>query len=380
MAELLLVGDISPVGVSNLTVTQRALDRLHEVDLVVGNLEAPVVAPGTAARAKAGPSLRSEKAALDVLAESIPRMFVSLANNHAMDFGTAGLASTQRWLQDAGWSWGGVGVESVARAPAIVEVDGIRIGILCATDPQFGIADDTSAGTAKFDMATISAVQAARAGCDRLIVSIHGGAELSFWPSPGWLDALRALIDAGADVVHAHHPHLHQGTVRYNAGWIMVSPGNFLVNPVHWSAPATRQSFGLRMNLRSLERPPVVSTWMCGMEDGRMDRVVLDCPRPTLPEVEMGWLSGPLENPSLLAALWQEYALDQWQRVYEKRFEGDARGAAVLRNGVKLGSLSTTLRVHRHGASGDHWRDQGLENTGIGRMLCAGGESVANNR
>ena len=57
--------------------------------------------------------------------------FVSLANNHCLDFKQAGLADTQRTLRAAGIAFAGVGTAAAAAAPALLERGGLRVAVLC---------------------------------------------------------------------------------------------------------------------------------------------------------------------------------------------------------------------------------------------------------
>ena len=68
----------------------------------------------------------------------------------------------------------------------------------------------------------------ARKDHDLVIVSLHWGEEYTDPPSPRQRRAARALIDAGADVVFGHHPHVLQGIESYQGGIIAYSMGNFL--------------------------------------------------------------------------------------------------------------------------------------------------------
>jgi poly-gamma-glutamate capsule biosynthesis protein CapA/YwtB (metallophosphatase superfamily) len=56
--------------------------------------------------------------------------FLSLANNHCLDYGAAGLLETQRVLQDAGMACAGAGLAAEAARPALVERAGLRIAFL----------------------------------------------------------------------------------------------------------------------------------------------------------------------------------------------------------------------------------------------------------
>ncbi len=154
---------------------------------------------------------------------------VSLANNHANDFESEGRASTRAALDAAGIAWSG----PVGSAP-VLERGGRRIGF---------IAFSTSVG--QHDLRRLDDVRrrvaelAERA--DLVVVSAHGGAEgvdaqhtpngtetYQGWDRGNLRAFARAAIDAGADLVFGHGPHVLRGLEVYNARLIAYSLGNFV--------------------------------------------------------------------------------------------------------------------------------------------------------
>jgi poly-gamma-glutamate synthesis protein (capsule biosynthesis protein) len=78
--------------------------------------------------------------------------------------------------------------------------------------------------------AVLRDVEAARASAavDVLVVSIHADLEFVDWPAPHRLALSRRIIEAGADLVLSHHPHVPQGLERHGRGLIAYSLGNFV--------------------------------------------------------------------------------------------------------------------------------------------------------
>jgi poly-gamma-glutamate synthesis protein (capsule biosynthesis protein) len=72
------------------------------------------------------------------------------------------------------------------------------------------------------------AVRKADVAADHVIISFHWGIEYQHQPSSAQRRLARASIDAGADVVLGHHPHVLQGVERYKNGLIAYSLGNFV--------------------------------------------------------------------------------------------------------------------------------------------------------
>ena len=205
---------------------------LSSADVAFANLEGPLADAGTSekcARSKPGrcwafrvPTRYAERlrdAGIDV---------VSLANNHAGDFGEPGRASTRAALDAVGIRYAGAPGE-VAR----LEVRGTRIAL---------VAFSTSAGTNDLrDVEGAARIVAeAKAAADIVVVSVHGGAEgadRQHVPSGheeflgedrGDLRAFaRAVVDAGADLVIGHGPHVVRGMEVLRGRLVAYSLGNF---------------------------------------------------------------------------------------------------------------------------------------------------------
>lgn len=208
-----------------------AKDILTRTDLTVGNLEGAICDGGRSTKGN-GPNSYSFRTPTSYghLLKEAGYDFMSMANNHANDFGEEGIRSTERVLQEQGILFSGIAgrVEST-----IIERKGLTIG-LCA----FGHNSYTLKHT---DLNTVGRiVDELVSCCDLVIVSFHGGAEgrtKSHLPygSETFLGenrgSLRELahfcIDHGADVVYGHGPHVVRGVEVYKDRFIAYSLGNF---------------------------------------------------------------------------------------------------------------------------------------------------------
>lgn len=235
---LTLVGDIMLGGSADEFMQRHGHDyafdgvsaELGRGDVLFGNLEGPLTDGGEpfpdkqylfrTPPAKVAPALA--RAGFDV---------VSLANNHTLDYGAVGLYDTLDALYDAGIRAVGAGPDLArARLPAIVEHDGHRIGFLAYSNtfPEEFWAEPDRPGTAFGHLEHVRAdVTALRERVDTVIVSFHWGREATTELRPYQPLLARAAIDAGADVVAGHHPHVLQGVERYRDGIILYSLGNF---------------------------------------------------------------------------------------------------------------------------------------------------------
>jgi len=214
----------------------RALaDTLRAADLTFGNLESPIVA-GTRQVDTAEGVFTAPRLAAASLARAGFTM-VSTANNHAWDGGRASAEETMRRLTAAGVLFVGSGFgRPMAEQPVIVCRKGWRVAFFAVTrawNPaphsfyQHAGAGYIAWGDPAWIYPAIRAVKAS-ARADLVVVSVHGGPEYGNTPPPYLLKFLQGLVDAGADLVLAHHPHVLQPVVRYKGKPIAQSLGNFI--------------------------------------------------------------------------------------------------------------------------------------------------------
>lgn len=201
---------------------------LGQADVVVGNLECALVADG-AADASSASVMRVPTSLVDreVLE---PFDVMGLANNHTMDGGASGLSDTLEFLERNRFASFGAGADlSSAERHLIVEVKGVRVALLGGCDVARCHADRATPGVAPLSrQRLVERIGEAKASADVVVLLLHADIEFSHHPSPGRVRLSRALIDAGADAVIQHHPHVVQGIESYRNGVIAYSLGNFL--------------------------------------------------------------------------------------------------------------------------------------------------------
>jgi poly-gamma-glutamate synthesis protein (capsule biosynthesis protein) len=204
---------------------------LRRADITVGNLETAVSRRGVAAAKEF--TFRGPPAALVPMRGVAGFDVLTLANNHTVDFGRDALVDTIRAAHAAGIRTIGAGVnDAQARRPAIVEAGGLRVALLGYSDvnPYGFNATGTSAGTAKADVAAITAdVRAALRRADVAVCFFHWGVELH--PEPNARQELfaAACLNAGAKLVLGAHPHVLGGVaVPDRHSLVAWSLGNFV--------------------------------------------------------------------------------------------------------------------------------------------------------
>lgn len=195
-------------------------DVLHVADVSFANLETPLLQapagdPWFLSRG-AFPNYAAPPALADALGWASFRV-ISVANNHSMDQGRAGILSTLAAVKAAGLTpVGGGANRAEATAPAIMMVHGVSIAFLGATgflnEPVGSPAD--AAQVAVLDEgslpATIQRVRSLRPLVDLIVMSVHWGEEEMERPREREVRRAHALCAAGVDVILGHHPHVLQ--------------------------------------------------------------------------------------------------------------------------------------------------------------------------
>lgn len=283
VGDIMLARDITYLMEANgaLYPFERVRPLLENADLTIANMEGTFTERGVAADKlytfRTPPSFAAglAQAGIDL---------VSLGNNHAMDFGPAGLEDTLAALDAAGVLHTGAGAnERAARTPVFLTIDGLRIAYLSYVSiSETVFAGPDSAGTARATVAAITSdVQSARAEADAVIVALHSGVEYTDAPQPEQQQLAHAAIDAGAALVLGHHPHTLQGWEYYGRGLIVYSLGNFV-----FDLDADDLA---NLGLRAFQTIVLYVTLTAGgVQDVRAEPVLIDPsedrPRPATPD------------------------------------------------------------------------------------------------
>lgn len=204
------------------------LAALRQADFRIFNLEVPL-ADTAAPIPKVGAAMRAPANTVRAM-KQLPVDLFTLANNHCMDQGAAGLYSTCETLEKAGIAAVGAGttVEEAAK-PYVFRQKGKRIGVYACAEHEFSIAGAQRCGANPFDpLETPDHIARLKQSCDYVIVLYHGGKEYYRYPSPGLQKVCRKLVDKGADLVVCQHSHCIGAYERYGQGCIVYGQGNFL--------------------------------------------------------------------------------------------------------------------------------------------------------
>jgi poly-gamma-glutamate synthesis protein (capsule biosynthesis protein) len=204
---------------------------LRAADYALANVETAVAQSGVPAPKtftfRASPALWGalRRAGVDV---------VSLANNHALDYGPGALLEGIAGARAAGLRVVGAGRDArAAYRPVVLGRRGRRVAFVGLTRvlPTLAWAagrDRPGLASAYDEDAALRAVRAAARRADRVVVSVHWGQELHPCPDAVQRALAGRLVAAGADVVAGHHPHVLQGVERPGRALVGYSLGNFV--------------------------------------------------------------------------------------------------------------------------------------------------------
>lgn len=235
---------------------------LTSADVAVGNMEFPVAKP-----------YKSRPWVFNCTPDVIPAMkragisAVITANNHVLDQRSAGLLETMELLKNYGVSYAGTGATAAeARDGIVLSVNGINCGVLACT----GISNTPIPKKNKQvfvnwfynEEEIIADITAMKAKVDIVILVVHTGAEYVPLPNAEDRALMRGYLDAGADVIIGHHPHIVLPAEEYSASdgretIIFYSLGNFISNQssvVKYAGRniSTRHGLVVKINMQKL--------------------------------------------------------------------------------------------------------------------------------
>ncbi|MFZ5634306.1 MAG: CapA family protein [Bacillota bacterium] len=205
---------------------------LRESDLAVANLECSISNRGDPEKDKQFTFRASPRVLKGIVNAGVD--VLTLANNHVLDFGQAAMLDTINFIRENKIAFTGAGLnESEAATPVMLHKNGKKVAVLAFSRviPRSAwIAGKNNPGLASGHnyRLMMDRVKAVEKDADITIVSIHWGNETDDFPDRKEVDLARMLVDAGADIVVGHHPHVLQGIEIYKGKVIAYSLGNFI--------------------------------------------------------------------------------------------------------------------------------------------------------
>ncbi len=307
-------GDLCPYGTYEQCFIDGNVDKLMpelisklaESELHISNLEAPLSTGGKPI-IKTGPNFRSSPATIKGL-KQLRLSHVCLANNHIKDYGEEALLDTVKHLENNGIkALGVVKGKNALMEPYFFECKGIRLCLINAAEAEFSLPSNNSWGASTLnEVAIINMLHSAGKQADVIILSLHAGREYRFFPASFLRKMYHNFIDAGADIIIGHHPHVPQGIEIYRDKLICYSLGNFI-----FDRPGMREKTGpeftfllnCKLSRKGLEDYSVVP-----LERNPDNSITLL--RNERKEYFMNFMraiSEPLYDDDLSTKLWDEY-------------------------------------------------------------------------
>lgn len=317
-------------------------------DVSIVNLEAPLSA-GAPPIPKIGPAIRLDPRSIEILSKLKVRI-ATLANNHAMDFDSAGLIKTIAACQAASILTPGAGSSLTdAFKPARLSIGKVRLSIFSFCESEFGIATESSSGTAPVSHSrAIAAIEEEKSDAHVIIVAAHGGVEHSPISPIQRARQLRSFIDHGANCVIGNHPHVPQAWEFYNSGLIFHSLGNFLFRLN--CGPDLRATWNLLARLHFCGRQ-IIGFEAIPVSASCVGQITFS--RNAQEQIEyLQRLSHFLADPKCSEELWNATAIYLWKQRY--------RRLLAMANGSVSGRLRLFLRRLRSGQpsiSSSQWRN-----------------------
>lgn len=194
-------------------------------DLTIVNLEGVLSDSSEDENTKKTYRFRGPTAFAQILAQGSIEA-VNLANNHTLDYGERGLADTKQTLDASGIRHFG------GKEVYIFEKKGVRIAF-------FGLSySDMRRADREWAAGEIKRLKREE-GVSAVVFTFHAGREYSEARTPEQQKYAKEIIQAGADLVVMHHPHVVQGMSVFNQRSVLYSLGNFC--------------FGGNKNVRAME-------------------------------------------------------------------------------------------------------------------------------
>jgi poly-gamma-glutamate synthesis protein (capsule biosynthesis protein) len=182
----------------------------------------------------------------------------SVASNHAMDRGPAGVAGTLHVLDRAGLRHAGTARGPREARPTLLTVRGVRVAVASFTYGLNGFHPPRGrpwlVNLLDPDRILADTRAARRAGSRFTVVFLHWGQEYHSAPTPAQRTlARRLLADPSVDLVLGHHAHVVQPLWRVKGKWVAFGLGNSLSAQSAACCPAATQD-GVLLQVRVVER------------------------------------------------------------------------------------------------------------------------------
>ena len=239
MVRILIGGDICPtkkdihyfIQGESEKIFDDLLEEIHKSDLIVANLETPLIEKQTPIL-KSGSNFGVPSRAVHGIKNAGINL-LNLANNHILDHGEEGLLNTIQTLNRHNIRYIGAGRNiNEASEPYFQTISNKNICILSYAEHEHSIATKYTAGANPLSIIDFSKrIIQLRKECDFIILLYHGGKEYYFYPTPNQKELMEYFVDMGVNVIVCQHSHVPGAIQKYKNGVIIYGQGNFVFDP-----------------------------------------------------------------------------------------------------------------------------------------------------
>ena len=226
-------GDVAFSGHFSGRASRSVLDEslcgwLSDSDLAVANIEAPI----TEQKAKGTRTIEhTNPPACASVFRAMHFGVWNIGNNHILDCENQGLADTLAAAAEEGIPALGAGMNREEAIRGITVGDGVRVALLSVTmDWPWVVTDGEKPGTISWKNTELirRRIAEVRRQATWVVVCCHAGLEFAHLPMPYLRRQYRELLEAGADIVVGHHPHVVQPYEFFGKKAVFYSLGNFI--------------------------------------------------------------------------------------------------------------------------------------------------------
>jgi len=255
--EILFLGDVALAGRVGDVIQQHGSQFLFQhvppdffdADIVCYNLECCLSTRGAAWEPKPIP-FRGAPSFLSVFPRGRSQYIANVANNHFLDYGEDAAIDTLEALRAYGMlSIGATGTAADGQH-VIIETRSGNVGLIAFAPSVHPLPDTSRVNLATMGISEMaSQVSSLKQQADVVIASLHQGVEHTHYVGRSCRRLTHRLVDAGADCIICHHPHIIQGIETYNGVHIFHSIGNFAIGLDFQRRSYARESLALKVLL-----------------------------------------------------------------------------------------------------------------------------------
>jgi poly-gamma-glutamate synthesis protein (capsule biosynthesis protein) len=291
---ILVTGDLCPINRVEKLVSEGNYEGIlndfngiiRDNDLTITDLECPLTS-SESSRKKIGPHQKAHPDCINLISFAGINL-VTLANNHIMDYGSAGLIDTLTLCRSKNISTVGVGTTvREASEPYFTTINNRKLAVLNCADDEFVTTPDHSYKCNSLDPVQLhNTITRIRNEVDYIIVIVHAGNEYYSLPSPRTKALYRFLVDCGADAVLANHSHAFSGYEVYKSKPVFYGLGNFIYDWPGKEETSWYRGFVVRLRLSETINYDIIPFKQGGKDPGIF----------LLNEIEMKLFSDELER------------------------------------------------------------------------------------